>query len=161
VTKFLVDPEGVSAVSAVQSEAAGLYITEVDGYAPTGNDQFAPDNPIQLLAFPAAAQVNTTFNVDGVDAVHQLALKGTGTVVGPGRVDACGKVIYAYQVNITAQLLGPHNDANLNAVYWIAPQYGAISVQDSVEWVTNPNNPTQYVSKVTATIAELPQGGTG
>ncbi len=159
VTKFLVDPQGVTALSVVQAAAAGLYITEVDGYAPSGNDQFTPDNPIQLLAFPAAAQVGTTFNVDGVDAVHQLSLKGTGTVVGAGRVDACGKVIYAYQVDVTAELLGSGTDVGLNASYWIAPQYGAISVQDSVEWVTNPNNATQYVSKVTATIDELPLGG--
>jgi hypothetical protein len=159
VTKFLVDPEGVSALSALQNAAAGLYITEVDGYSTTGNDQFTPDNPIQLLAFPAASQVGTTFNVAGSDAVHQLAINGTGTVVGPGRVDACGQVIYAYQVDVTARLLGPRTDVNLNAAYWITPQYGAISVQDSVGWATNPGNPTQYVSKVTATITQLPRGG--
>jgi hypothetical protein len=159
VTKFLVDPQGVNLLGFAQSEAAGLYITEIDGYSASGNDQFTPDNPIQILAFPAATQVGSTFNVDGVDGVHQKALKGTGTVVGSGRVDACGKVIYAYQVHLTAELLGPATDVNLDAVYWIAPQYGAISVQDSIGWATNPNNASQYTSKITATISQLPTGG--
>jgi hypothetical protein len=159
VTKFLVDPEGVNVGGLAQSKAAGLYITEVDGYAPEGNNQFTPDNPIELLGFPAASQVGTTFDVNGVDAVHQLSLRGTGTVVGPDRVDACGKVIYAYRVKLTAQLLGPSNDVNLAATYWIVPQYGAISVQDTIAWTTNPGNPTQYASQVTATINQLPAGG--
>ena len=158
VTKFLVVPQGVDVAFAAAAEGAGLYLTEIDGYAPSGNDQFVPANPIQLLAFPAAAQVNTTFNMDGVDATRQLALKGTGTVVGPGRVDACGKVIYAYQVTVSAELVGPSSDVNLAAAYWIAPQYGAISVQDSVSWQTNPSNPTQYTSTIEATISELPGG---
>ncbi len=158
VTKFLVDPQGVDVASAAAAQGAGLYLTEIDGYAPAGNDQFVPANPIQLLAFPAAAQVGTTFNMDGVDATHQLALKGTGTVVGSGRVDACGKVIYAYQVTVTAALTGPSTDVNLDAAYWIAPQYGAISVQDSVSWATAASNPTQYTSNVEATISQLPGG---
>ncbi|HZS14571.1 MAG TPA: hypothetical protein VFC09_08250 [Candidatus Dormibacteraeota bacterium] len=158
VTKFLVDPAGVDVASAAAAEGAGLYLTEIDGYAPTGNDQFVPQNPVQLLAFPAAAQVGTTFNVDGVDGTHELALKGTGTVVGAGRVDACGSVIYAYQVTLSAELIGPSSDVGLDAAYWIAPQYGAISVQDSVTWATKPSNPTQYTSTIEATISELPGG---
>src|SRR5581483_9718087 len=34
VTKFLVDPQGVDVASAAAAQGAGLYLTEIDGYAP-------------------------------------------------------------------------------------------------------------------------------
>lgn len=148
-TTYAVVPE-----SAVEDEA-GIFLQEVRKKRIDGSsDRFAPLPAIKIVPFPIVAGDEwDSVGTDPINAITMMIHGRIGIEVPDGpdpgslpdlqpkaRIDACGKVLDAWYVQISGvngapagRIVGPGKDLALKAVFAIATQFGGISVYDQVE----------------------------
>ena len=137
-TSFEVVPEPaggqVSGVSTTQ--ASGIYITRVttaNAVAGAAPSTFVPTPPILYLPFPADLNPPPSWQVNSADGttVEQYSAQ----VKGHGRVDACGKVLDAWHVQITGgSITSPSENLQLTGDYYVGTEYGGIPLEDALTY---------------------------
>jgi hypothetical protein len=137
-TSFQVVPEpaGGQVSGEPTTQASGVYITRVTtanavaGAAPT---TFVPTPPILYLPFPADLNPAPSWQVNSADGatVEQYSAQ----IKGHGRVDACGKVLDAWHVQITGgSITSPTESLQLSGDYYVGTEYGGIPLEDALTY---------------------------
>lgn len=172
---YVVYPQSVAA-SALPSGVNpdnGIYLAEMQ-QAVLGFD-FRPTTPVELMSLPAQNGA-MTLRGTGTDGATTMQINpnnpgpgeagstpDTSTSYNAGRttVDACGKVLQGWQVNLTGSIVtatgvGPNETFVIHQVY--GTQYGGLSLLDDVQfdW-TDATTATPMEEKLTATIDQEPK----
>jgi hypothetical protein len=119
----------------------GLYLRQVVTLQPDGaSDRFATDTDT-LLMLPLPVSVGAQVGGSAVDSSTATNLTFAGTVTGHTRVDACGTLLDAIEVQVTAGRITAANRAvSFTATYAIGTQYGGLSLADHVTYDCDANN---------------------
>jgi hypothetical protein len=123
-------PTGSNLQGVSTSQAAGLYLTAMVTSDPTSPQsrltRFAP--PLLLLQFPAGDLPSWT--TAGTDSGSGDTMTLSAAVTGHHQVDACGKLVDAWEVHATGSLSGPDQQLSLDLTYDVATQYGGIIIRE-------------------------------
>jgi hypothetical protein len=115
--------------------AKGLFLrsiatTTIDG----GVDSFSTDSD-SLMLLPLPVQIGAQVGGSAVDSTSNTNMTFLGTVTGHTRVDACGKLLDAFEVDITeGRITSAFRQVHFTAVYDIGTQYGALSLAEQVKY---------------------------
>lgn len=134
--------------------AVGLAAVEAEGRGIENRPSFQSGaKPLTLM------QLDATVGAQWADAVTDPLSATTytvaGTVIGKGRVWACGENIDAWQVKLTQRVVTPFQAIDSEITNWVATQYGGLIVQETVSWTGNAG-PLEVKGEYTATINEVP-----
>jgi hypothetical protein len=123
-------PTGSNVVGVSTTQAAGIYVTAMvmtDSSSPNARlAHFAP--PLLILQFPASEL--PAWTTQGTDSGSGDTLQLSAAVTGHARVDACGKIVDAWEVHATGSLTGPDQTLSLDLTYDVATQYGGLVVRE-------------------------------
>jgi hypothetical protein len=153
----------VSPSSLPTDPAGGLYLAALQWKDMLfGTVTFRPTSPMLFLQTPVVQ--GESFTSTGADPQHKTSMLLRGQVAGKKRVNACGKIIDTWQLEVTEVLTTTSTVVRITATYDIATQYGGISVRD-VSHVTGNNVTASGVlvsgatptSDLTATINQRPK----
>jgi hypothetical protein len=161
--------------------AAGMYLVEMTVTDPaTGTDDFKPNPPVELMPFPASAgqQVDSS-GVDGTDGqamqigpAPPSSPTGSSTpsqVTGHGNVDACGRLLDAWQVVLygavedarapaTSTSSGCASTRTFQLTLDVGTEYGGISLSDHlIENGQDQLSCKPFTYDITATIDQEPE----
>lgn len=127
-----------------QAPDRGIYIVQTVRRSPTRTQAFTPSAPILLLPFPSPEYgTNLEDEIDGyrgqryrsagTDPLTQTTMVLEATFIGKTRVDACGEWIDAFEVEVTlGSIVGPGQQLDFTGRFAVAPQYGALIVEDTL-----------------------------
>jgi hypothetical protein len=153
-------PAGSNVVGVATTQAAGVYLTAMvmtDNSSPNARlAHFAP--PLLILQFPASDL--PAWSTRGTDSGSGDTLQLSAAVTGHARVDACGKVIDAWEVHATGSLTGPDQTLSLDLTYDVATQYGGLVVRekDSIGGTqVSASGMVPVTSSVEATTSAVPR----
>jgi hypothetical protein len=153
------------------ADQTGVFITQIITETDSGaSEAFTPQPSLKLLQFPA--ENGAQWDSVGTDPLRQTTMSfhaRIGREVPDGddpddapdlvpkiRVDACGVVIDAWYVDVTAgQVLGPQTNLTFSSFYAIATQFGGFPVMEHIELSGNDRG-VQTESRNTATVSEEP-----
>jgi hypothetical protein len=120
------DPKG-------QTDAAGVYLTQIQRAGPQRQTTFSPAPAVLILPLPAQID-GSTFRSVGVDPISQEALTHTGTIVERKRVDACGDWVDGWLVDAAQTFVRADGGADeRNYDYAVATQFGGMLVFERVQ----------------------------
>jgi hypothetical protein len=124
---MLVQPSG-----SIAAQQGGLYLSAMQWDDPIlGKGVFRPLLPMQFLPLPITPGQSVTST--GFDPEHGVSMTLRGGVgAEKKRVDACGSLIDAWELNLTQVIVTPEGELNITATYAIATQYGGLSVSDVI-----------------------------
>lgn len=119
---------------AVHAPEAGLVLKRVRTETPDGEvvSAFNPA-PNGLLLLPLEVVGGTRWSSTARDPLGGRQVTLEGRVRQPGRVDACGEMIEGWQVETTLTSSGGDATFSRDYSYMVAPQYGAILLQERIE----------------------------
>jgi hypothetical protein len=157
------EPAGGEVSGVATTQASGIYITKVTttnavaGAAPT---TFVPTPPILYLPFPADLNPAPSWQVNSADGatVEQYSAQ----IKGHGRVDACGKVLDAWHVQITGgSITSPTENLQLSGDYFVGTEYGGIPLEDALTYkgtaTTGGPTITSTSTRTSDVVPEAPQ----
>jgi hypothetical protein len=108
----------------------GIFVAQettklADGHV--SSSQWTPE--IKLLEFPSVP--GTEWDVVSTDGVTGTLERFHARIFKTSKVDACGTLLAAWQVELTSgMIVGPNVNISFDAVYNLGNQYGGISVMD-------------------------------
>ena len=131
----------------------GLYIAQIVTRTGSTTEPFTPDRPILLLPFPAPEygsgledEINQLqrqqFRSAGTDPLTQTTMVLQAQFIGKVRINACGEWVDSFEIDVTeGRIFGPTKQLSFTGTkYFIAPQYGALIVQDDVKLTGTEND---------------------
>jgi hypothetical protein len=147
----------------------GVYIIGTVTRYPNGDTEgFNPDEPILLMPFPPPEygtnledeldrQRGASYRSAGTDPLSQTTMAVEAQVEGKDRANACGEWVDAYSIKIVSgKIVGPLKNIDFTGTYLIAPQYGALVVEDNLTF-TGTDDLKNYYSKNRTTINVVPK----
>ncbi len=157
-------------INAGDTPDRGIYIVGIVTLYPDGDTQAwspDPDQPLLLMPFPPPEygsnledeldrQRGAEYRSAGTDPLSQTTMALQAQIEGKERANACGEWVDAYSVRvISGKIVGPTQNVDFSGTYLIAPQYGALVVQDNLTF-TGTQNDEPFESRNRATINRVP-----
>ncbi|MHB8719414.1 MAG: hypothetical protein ACYDAC_11065 [Candidatus Dormibacteria bacterium] len=156
-------PQGGTAGGVSTNQASAIYITKVVTVEPaTGTTlTFVPTPPIEFMALPAApkeswSSVSSNAGTAGAAATTEML---SGSIVGHARVDACGTLLDAWDVQVTGTITGPTQTLKLTEEYWVGTEYGGLPLAVNATY-KGTDGGASVTSTSQRTTDVQPQGGT-
>lgn len=107
----------------------GIYLKQVKSVRGASTSTFAPTPELQLAAFPLMRGASVSSS--GVDPRSATSMQFTSTVTGKARVDACGKVLDSWVLDLSAgKLVSPTQNLDFTATYAMGTQFGGLLLRD-------------------------------
>jgi hypothetical protein len=155
------EPQGGEVGGVSTTQASGIYITRVATSEPSTGAQvvFTPSPPILYLPFPATS-TQPSWTVDSANSGTSGGSAGTveqltATIVGRGRVDACGTILDSWKVHATGTITSASQSLNVDETYYVGTEYGGIPLEQSVTY-TGTNGGATITSTSTQTMSVIP-----
>ena len=146
----------------------GIYIARVVTERSDGADAFVPTPPVLLMPFPPpevgtnledelSEVIGENYRSSGTDPISQTTMILEAKIDGKVRVDACGEWIDAFDIVVLdGRIVGPAKQVAFTGRYAIAPQYGALVVEDDIE-LNGTDNFERVSSVLRARINRVPR----
>lgn len=147
----------------------GVYILAiVTRFGDGRTEAFNPDQPLLLMPFPPPEygtnledeldrQRGAEYSSTGTDPLSQTTMVLQASVDGKERANACGEWVDAYSIKVEAgKIVGPLKNIDFTGTYLVAPQYGALIVEDNLTF-SGTENLEQIQSRNRSTINAVPK----
>ena len=144
-----------AAVGTAEAADAGIYIRQVQSSRPGESPAvFTPIPELRLAALPLVRGAQE--EARGVDPTTAATMSFTSTVSGKARVDACGKPLDSFTLDLTdGSLLSPSQNLEFAATYAVGTQFGGLVLRDSVAF-TGTDGGAGISRSNTSTISKEP-----
>jgi hypothetical protein len=133
----------------------GIYIERVVSRQGQATSSFESAPELELAAFPLTRGASVT--ASGTDPRTATSMTFTSTVSGKARVDACGKPLDSWVLDLTAgKLFSPTQNLDFSSTYNLGTQYGGLMLRERTAFAGTDNG--DGVSRTnTATISTSPK----